>query len=244
MYKTLAEAPTGKPLILSSINNDFLAAKLRRLGFYEGVAFKRLDKEILLQTVRVKGAAGEFVLGGGISAKVIVHLDDGRKLPIAEMIRGEKGHIEGLTGGNAISKMLALLGFNLDEKIEFVRKIPPMEYITQIQDRERIRLTEGVASKIWGKIQDRSDENWSQFCSAQTQIPFEVHQILGGKTAKKNVDSYGIKAGTILILKSVEQAKTIYTNKSNPIIVSVSTGLRFFLSLEDSHQIIVSESLF
>lgn len=241
MHKTLADAPIGKTLILSAINSESLTQKLNRLGVFEGTRFRRMDREVVLQTVRVRGSNGEFILGGGMSTKIIVHLDDGRKLPLAEMKAGDKGHIEGLTGGTSLGQALLTLGFDLDDTIEFVRRIPPMIYTAQVEEKGLVRLSEGIAAKIWGKIQGADGDQPIQFCSTQVRKPFEVQQLLGGEKSRRSIREFGIDVGSVLMLTGVEQASTMYSGKSHPVIVSVPTGLRFFLSTQDSRQIYVRQ---
>ena len=110
-----------------------------------------LDQEVLVRPVRVRGPKGEAVLGGGMAMKVVVHADDGRKLPLAEMGANETGHIEGITGGPGLSGALSVLGLGISDRVCFLRTLPPMEYITLLESGIRVRLTEGMAAKIWGR---------------------------------------------------------------------------------------------
>jgi Fe2+ transport system protein FeoA len=243
MHKTLYESPVDRPLILIAIQSESLMEKLHRLGFYEGSVFARIDREVISQTIRVRGTGGDFTLGGGMSSKIVVHLDDGRKLPLVDMSPGERGHIEGLTGGDALSETLTTLGFKLDDKIEFVRRIPPMEYLTQVEDERQVRLNEGQASKIWGHLMTSTVKQPVQFCSTQVRKPFKVRKILGGQNVRQSLESLGIIPEIVLYLKTVERAKILQESREPSIAVSIpATGLRFFLHARDGRKIIVEEA--
>ncbi len=237
MYLSLTHAPFGKLLTLVKTENPDLAARLRRMGLFEGREFLRLDEEILIQPVRVRGPKGEFFLGGGMASKVVIHLDDGRKLPLAEMKAGETGHIEGATCGSGLIKTLDTLGFKIDDEISFVRKIPPMEYVTVVRGGSRVRLTEGMAAKVWGRMQDRT----LQFASARVKEKFEVLKLLCGTKAQEIFASQGIAPGKVLTLEGVEQAKNLFMGNYHPLIISTPDGLRLFLQHKDGERIFVRE---
>jgi len=235
MYKPLIDAPFDKPLVLVKVENPDLAMRLSRMGLFEGSELLRLDEDVLIQPVRVRGPGGEFILGGGMAGGVVVHLDDGRKLPLVEMKPGESGHIEGTTCGSGLIKTLNTFGFKIDDEISFVRRLPSMEYITIVEKESRIRLTEGMAAKIWGRMQGRT----IQFASAQVKEEFEVLEILGGFKAEKMLFSRGVEPGKILILEGVEQAKNLFIGNKDPLIISTPDGLRLFLQEKEGKRIFV-----
>lgn len=237
MYLPLTKAPFGKPLVLVKVLNPDLASHLKRMGLFEGSELMRLDEEVLVQPIRVRGPKGEAILGGGMGTKIVVHLDDGRELPLMEMKPGETGHIEGLTGGAALSDALNILGLNMNDRITLVRKIPPMEYVTVVEKGERVRLTEGMAAKIWGRMQ----ESPLQFVSAQTGKKFYVQKILGGRNARQMLASRGIEPGKVLVLEKVELAQCLVMGKQNPLIISSREGLRLFLEQKEGDRILVRE---
>ena len=237
MNQTLLEAPFEKSLLLVKVTNISLASRLRHMGIFEGTELTRIDENIKLQPIRVRGCRGDAVIGRGMSSKVIVHLDDGRKLPLAEMLPDETGHIEGLTCGTGLCNALSVLGFKNDERITLVRRLPPMEYITFIEKKGRIRLTESMAAKIWGE----TETNMIQFNYARKGKKFNVKLILGGQNACKMLRSHDIEPGVVLVLEGVQTAKNFYMSKENPIIVSTKAGMRLFLEKKDSEQIFVKE---
>jgi Fe2+ transport system protein FeoA len=240
MSLALNLAPEGKPLVLSNVDDPDLAQRLKRMGLFQGTRIMRLDQDIMVQPVRVRGPKGEFVLGGGMAMKTVVHLDDGRKLPLSEMQPGELGHIEGQTGGPGLALTLETLQIETNERIQLVRKLPPMEYtavIINAQTAERIHLTEGMAAKIWGRMQDCQ----LQFVSARTKEKFHVLKILGGTKATQMLSNQGIEAGKTLILENVGQAKSMQLTVRNPVVITSNEGLRLFLDPQHAGQIQVRE---
>jgi len=237
MYTTLSDAPFGKSLILKKIDDQALALQLKRMGLFEGSEITRIDEEVLIQPVRIKGPEKEVILGGRMGTKVIVHLDNGRKVPAAEMKPGETGHIEGLTCGSQLCRSLEVMGLKENDEITFLRKLPPMQYVAVIEKNKRISLSEGMAAKIWGKMNDKM----LQFCSARAGENFYVQELLCGQNAKKMITSLGVKPGTVLILEGVEQAQSLFMYIHDPIIITSKDGLRLFLQQDQGKEIFVRE---
>ncbi|MGD8387086.1 MAG: FeoA family protein [Desulfobacteraceae bacterium] len=238
MYKPLTDAAFGRPLIIKKMTDSELAMRLRRMGLFEESEIIRLDQEVLVQPVRVRGPSGEVVLGGGMGMKIVVHLDDERKLPLVEMQPGETGHIEGLTGGSELASALETLGLKPDDRVRFMRRLPPMEYITVIAGGGRVRLTEGMAAKLWGRMQDQE----LQFVSARVGEPFEVTRILGGQGARSMLEKRKIGPGRILTLEGVAQAQSLRSGVRNPLVINSREGLRLFLRQNEGEQILVLEN--
>ena len=207
------------------------------MGLFEGSEITRLDQEVLIQPIRVRGPQGDAVLGGGMTMKIVVHLDDGRKLPLAEMKPDEAGHIEGLTGGRRLESALETLGLKMNDHIRMLRRLPPMEYVAVIESQGRVRLTEGMAVKIWGRMHGKS----LQFVSSRAGERFHVEQILGGANACQMLGSRGIEPGKILILEGVAPAQNLRMGVRNPVVITSAEGLRLFLNLSDAEQILVQQ---
>ncbi|GBC63512.1 ferrous iron transport protein A [Desulfonema ishimotonii] len=226
MYQMLSEAPIDKPLLLVRTDDPGLADRLRRMGLSAESRFVRMAEDIMLRTVRIRGPQNDAVIGAGMAGKIVVHLNDGRKLPLAEMKPGESGHIEGSTCGAALQRTLKTLGFGVDDRVTFLRTLPPMEYTVLIRDdARRVRVPEGMAFKIWGESGGKS----LQFSMTPTGQPFLVKEILGGKKARQGVLSYGIEPGKTLIPETVSPGQNLYIGQKNLIIISTTDGLRLFL---------------
>lgn len=236
MFSNLSQAPSGTSLTVTKIADKGLALQLERMGIFTDSVVSRLDQEVALQTVRIKGPKGEVVLGGGMGGKVVAHLDDGRILPLSEMEPGETGHIEGVTGGTALTDALAVLGLKDDDEIVLIRKLPPMEYITVVEGRGRIRLPEGMAAKIIGNMGGFS----CQYATAQAGTSFIVDRVIGGERARRAIDSLDIREGTVLTLQSVEKAASIHMTGQDRVVLHSREGLRLFLRRDQAELVIVA----
>jgi Fe2+ transport system protein FeoA len=237
MYIPLVNAPPGKPLELIKVLDPDLVLRLKRMGLFEGSELMRLEQDVLVQPVRVSGPKRDVVLGGGMAMKIVMHMGDGRKLPLSEMGIGETGHIEGITGGPDLAGTLETLELKTNDPIRFLRKLPPMEYTAIIRSGVRVRITEGTAAKIWGCMQNRL----LQFVSAKTGENFRVEKILGGANARQLLKAKGIEPGINLVLESVAQAQTVFPEVRNPVVVTSREGLRLFLKPADARKIMVRQ---
>ncbi|NDV18418.1 ferrous iron transport protein A [Pseudodesulfovibrio sp. JC047] len=236
MYTSLTHAPTGVGLTISRITDPHLESRMGKMGLFVGGDITRLDEDVALQTVRVKGPKGEVVLGGGMGVKVVTHLDDGRMIPLTEMKPGETGHVECVTAGGPVQDGMEALGLKNNDPIELIRILPPMEFIAIIQGRGRIRLAEGMAAKILGRMGDIQ----CQFANAQAGMDFEVERILGGHRAQRAIASLDIAPGVILRLESVGKAPSYQMTRQSRCVVSSPEGLRLYLRHDQSDLVIVS----
>ena len=236
----LNQAPFDETLRLVKIANANLASKFQHIGLYEGDLLTRLDEGILVKPVKVKGPSGERILGRGMATKVVAHLDDGRKLPIVELKPGDTGHIEGIIGGTCLADALTILGFKNDDKVRFMRVIPPMAYtVLVVSSGQRVSISEGVAAKIWGTMKGRD----LQFSFAAKGETFHVKKILGGQRAQKTVAVHGnITAGSVLRLEGVEPARTFNMQKEiDPVLIMTHGGLRLILEKRSCATIFVEK---
>lgn len=225
----LDKAPFDTPLKIVKVDDFNLLHKFQHLGLYEEDIVTRLDQDNLIKPVRIKGPKGMVVLGAGMSSKIVAHLDDGRKLPISELKNGDKAHIEGIIGGTALANAMEILGLKNDDEITFIRSIPPMEYTVLVDSRVRVKISEGIASKIWGTTEKNIEK---QFSSSGRGKDFTIKQILGGKRSASMISSYGgIEVGSILKLESVKPVETLTMSHSHsqPVIISKSDGLRLII---------------
>lgn len=237
MSITLSGAPRNVMLSLISVDDDQLRLRLERIGVTSGTQITLMEEEARMQPVRIKGKKGEAVLSAGMAAKVVVHHDDDHKTPVFEMRPGEKGHIEGLTAGSSLERTLAILGFAEGDSLELVRCLPPMDYVTLI-DGKRIRLVEGMASKIFGTV----DGNSTQFVLVGRGKSFMVTDILGGRKAAATIANVGIAVGVEIMLERVEQAQSAPTRCCSNFLVQTAEGLRFFLKKDQADSVVVTSA--
>jgi Fe2+ transport system protein FeoA len=221
----LTEAPFDKPLTLSRVDREDVDAMLSQVGLFRGQAFTRENEEVLLHPVRVHTSSGDIVLGGLQAMRMIVHLDDGRKMPLLEMLPGQTGHIEGATCPNRIMETLSVLGLSADDPITFLRQLPPMDYTALVDRKKRVRINEGMAAKIWGRVGERR----LQFVSAGKGQPFIVEKILGGFRAGQALEEKGIAPGKTISLETVAPAQTFSTTSREPVVITTEAGLHLHL---------------
>ena len=236
MYTKLSLAPAGIPLLISSITDDQLESQMSRMGLFVGTEITRLDEDVAIKTVRVRGPKGEVVLGSGMGGKVIAHLDDGRMLPLLDLSPGDKGHVEYVNAGAALQEGMAALGLKEDDPIELIRILPPMEYIALIEGRGRIRLAEGMAAKILGHM----GEVKCQFVNAQAGANFVVEQIIGGDRAQRAIASLDIAPGVTMRLEMVGKAPSYTMASRDRYVVTTPEGLRLFLRQNQTDLIVVA----
>jgi Fe2+ transport system protein FeoA len=231
----LSHAPFDRPLILKDITEPELEALLSRLGLFRGHAFVREEEEVLVHPVRVRGPKGEAVLGGGMAMRVIVHLDDGRRMPLTDMAAGQRGHIEGTTCSANLSDALDTLGLHENEEIVYLRQLPPMDYTVLVNRDVKQRIQEGMAAKIWGRIGDRH----LQFVTAGKGQPFFIEKILGGAQSTNALHEKGIVQGRTIALDSVAPAQIFNMAAHAPIVISTNDGLHLHLRMRQAEHMLV-----
>lgn len=221
----LKDAPYNTPLKVAAITNDALARELARTGLHEGVELVKSDREIDLATLRVRGPKGDALLSGKMASIIMVHLDDGSKAPLLDLRPGDQGHVEGLTATTPITKAFSTLGLKENDRITLIRRLPPMDYITLVDGRKRIKISEDVAAKIWGRMGDVD----LQFCSSRKGVPFEILQLFGGPPRQAQMKSMGLIEGHKLVLEGVEQTQTVSLGQQHPVAITTKDGLRVLL---------------
>jgi len=236
MYSSLTHAPAGIPLAISRITDEDLEARMGRMGLFVGGEITRLDEDVALKTVRVRGPKGEVILGSGMGGKVVAHLDDGRMLPLIELQPGDTGHVECVTAGNALREGMEALGLKDDDPIELIRVLPPMEYTAVVEGRGRVRLAEGMAAKILGSMGDVN----CQFANAQAGMDFVVEKIIGGERAQRAIAAMDIAVGTVLRLEMVGKAPSLQMASRNRCVITSPEGLRLFLRQDQADLVVVS----
>lgn len=238
MLNTLATAPVGVPLVIHRIVGPDFAARMARLGLYEGSVLTRLDESVAVGPARIKGPGGEVTLGGWLAAKVVIHLDDGRRLPLLECQPGDSGHLEGVTGHRNIEETLATLGVREEDRITFLRRVPPMLYKAVVDGKKPFQITEGLAAKIFGDTPSGA----VQFCSVGVGEAFTVRAILAGAHASESLTALGIRPGSRLTLQQVAAGQVVRFSREMPIVCHTRDGLRLYFQEKDAEKIDVAGS--
>lgn len=226
---SLDKAPVEKTLMLMAFGCESLQNRLERMGVHKGSELEVMSEDSVQHPVRIKGPEGEVLLAAGMASKVIVHHDDGHKTPVFEMHPGETGHVEGLIAGSSLEKSLKILGIKEGDNVELIRCLPPMEYYSVVDGRQ-IRITEGMAAKVWGEC----DSCPCQLAVCGKGRTFEVKEILGGNRAVQTIESAGIKVGASIVLEKVQPARNIRMTEGERIVIRTREGLRLHLRTDQA----------
>ncbi|PID41208.1 MAG: hypothetical protein CR981_04260 [Proteobacteria bacterium] len=236
MYSSLQDAPVNTELVLVEVLRPPLAHWLQRMGLFVGGTVIRHDEEIVYHPVRVKGDRGDVVVPSGLGIKIFVHTENDEKKTLVEMLKNERGHIESMSCGRGCINALKHLGLEENSDVTFIRALPHMDYVTVIDRRERTRLSEGEAARIWGSS---ADSTATQFYFCRRGKPFEVQEIIGGRKIREHLKTHGVYPGCNLVLESIEQVQELHVPDTEHIIISSPGGLRLYLTLVQAGKIIV-----
>ncbi|WP_448871263.1 hypothetical protein [Desulfobulbus propionicus] len=240
MYSSLLDAPVRTDLTLLEVTNPGLGHWLQRLGLYVGSHLMRHDEEVNYFPVRVRTQRGDVVVPAGLGIKVFVHVATGERKPLVEMRRKEQGHVETMSCGHGCVLALNHLGLAENAEVTFIRALPHMDYVTVIERRERTRLTEGEAARLWGNGEDGIER---QFYFAPRNRPFVVSDIIGGHKAIHHLRTHGITPGCSLVLESIEQTRVLHKPGVAPVTISSQSGLRLYLNRTQAGQVIVKSDV-
>ena len=236
MYSSLLNAPAHTDLVILEILQPDLAGWLKRLGLFTGSHIVRHDEEIIYHPVRIRLKNGDVIIPAGLGLKIIVHTEDGVRKPLVEMKKKEHGHVETLTCGRGCISALSNLGIKEDTDVTFIRSLPHMDYITIIDKKERTRLSEGEAARIWGNCEN---EEPTQFYFARQGTKFSVETIIGGKKIQNHLCIHGVTPGSTLMLETVEQTRELHKPGVEPVTITSAGGLRLYLNPKQAENIIV-----
>ena len=221
----LNQAPFERLLTITNITEPGIKALLSRLGLFRGDTVVRENEEVLVHPVRVRGVKGEVVLGGGMATRVIVHLDDGRRMPLVDMKPGQRGYIECTTGSINLTDALNTLGLKEDEEMVYLRQLPRMDYTVVVRKNATVRIPEGMAAKIWGRIGERH----LQFVSTGKGQPFFVEKLLGGSRSLDALGKKEIRVGQTIFLDAVAPAQIFNMATHASVVISTNDGLHLHL---------------
>ena len=238
MITNLFHAPSGLWLSIVRIADQTFAARLARLGLYEGAEIMRLDETVSIGPVKVRGKRGEAVLSGRLAGHIVMHLDDDRRLPLLECLPGSTGHVEGLTGHELLADALRQLGIEENDEIRLVRRMPPMTYRALIDGRHHEQFDEGLASKLLGET---DGGGLLQFCSAGVGEDFVVRAIIGSDRSRDILTAMHIRPGVSLVLTSVSSSQILKFSDDNPVVCVSHDGVRLYFAEKDAHDLIVDD---
>lgn len=232
----LDQAPLGVALTVGKISDPGFAARMSRLGVFEGSTLTRLNEEITIDPVKVDGPKGNVVLSAWLAAKVVLHRDDDKRLPLLECKPGDSGHVEGLTGHDAVETSLGRLGVVENDRLTLVRRLPPMLYHAVVDGKHRVQLSTGLACKVLGQ----TPTGERQFSSVGVGEPFTVESILAGEDAAGTLAGMHIHPGVKLELTSVGSSQCVGSKAHHPIVCVTMDGLRLYFQQGDAARLLVS----
>lgn len=238
MYSSLTDAPVNTELLLLKVTTPALEAWLQHIGIFAGSRLVRHDNEFNYSPVRIRGGAGDIVIPASLAMKILVHLDSDpdKMIPLTEMGKKESGHIEILDSDPVVKAFLGRIGIMEDSEIVFLRSLPHMDYIAIVDNRERTRLSEGEAARIWGSS---GEGPVTQFYFATQNTEFEVKELMGCHRMAEHLETHGIRTGGRIILETIEQAQYLHQPCKEPVIISTRGGLRLFLTQEKAGRMVV-----
>ena len=238
MYSSLLDAPVNTELVVLKVTNPLLEKWMQRMGLFTGGHIFRQDEDFNFYSVRVSGENGDVVIPAGMVMKLYIHLASGEKISLNLMEKGQEGHVEIHSGGRFIEKSLVRLGLPVGGNIRFIRSLPHMDYLVLINRRERTRLSEGEAGRIWGHYPGKDA---TQFYFAKKDLDFEVTEVMGGPRGVKHLKTHGVTVGERLTLESIDQANSLQEHgpACTPVTISSPGGLRLFLTPEKASAVIV-----
>lgn len=241
LHMTLTEAPSDVPLELAAVARRELADRLRRLGVDLGARFIRSGEGVNAPSVRVglvnteDNHLNEIVLGGEMAARVMVHLDDDRKLPLPELAPGDEGHVEGLVSDCICANALQQLGIVENDRIRLVRRLPPMRYVTMVNDggrMARVALSDGQAAMIRGRFLPDGPEG--QFALARVNTAFLVEKTLGAPQMLASLKNLGAVPGAQLTLVEVQPSQQVALAGHASIKLVTQDGLTLLVHPHDA----------
>ncbi len=235
MLTDLAQAPVGVSLCINRIPDEAFASRMERLGLREGTQLMRLSEMVSVSPVKVRGAKGDAVISAWLAGQVVIHLDDGRRIPLPECPPRASGHVEGVTGHDAVESSLYELGIAENDRITVIRRVPPMKYHCTVDGQHGAWMHEGLAAHLIGD----TAEGPAQFSSVGVGEEFVVRRILPGDDAVPALASMKVAPGATLVLTSVSVSPDVRFSAVNPVACVTRDGLRLYFREQDAAGILV-----
>ena len=232
----LTDAPIGVSLSVNRIADNDFAGRIARLGLYEGSQLMRLNESVAVYPVKVRGLKGDAVISGWLAGRVVIHLDDDRRLPLLECAPGDAGHVEGITGQEIVEDSLKELGIVENDRIVFVRRLPPMTYSFSVAGKGKAQMNESLAAHVLGD----TPGGQAQFSSVGAGEVFTVRRILAGEDAEATLASLNVQPGAELTLLGVSASHDLHFSDHCPVACVTKDGLRLYFHEQDAAGIYVS----
>ncbi len=242
MTTTLANAAINTFWKVSQITEPNLKTKLQKIGVDVGTELMPLEayEKTLPVRMRLVGQKKDILISPTMTMQMLVHSSDDKKISLAEIPIGSEAHLEGITGNSThLVKDLEKLGITVGTTdFQILRRLPPMLYTAFNEENKKVRLTEGMACKILGEM----DDEIIQFSMAGKGRKFTTKTLLGGEKAQEKLNLLGVHIGGELLLDHVEPCDEpqFCRNKQEQIRLITKDKMQFYLPQENCRHILVS----
>ncbi len=241
MTTTLAKAAINTFWKVSRITEPSLKTKLQKIGVDIGTELMVLEpyEKTLPVKMRLVGQKKDILISPDMTMQMLVHSSDDKKISLAEIPIGSEAHLESITSDSThLAEDLKKLGITVGTTdFKILRRLPPMLYTAFNEKNKKIRLTEGMASKILGKM----DGETVQFPMAGKGRKFTITTLLGCEKAQKRLHSFGVHIGGELLLDHVEPCNEPQNqDPKEQIRLITKDKMQFYLPLENCEHIFVS----
>ncbi len=228
---------------MTKISEPLLKKQLQKLGVDIGTHLMPLEhiEKTLPVRMRLVGQKKDILISPDMTIHMVVHSSDDKKTSLAEIPVGSSAHLEGLTGGDEnLAQDLEKLGICAGvTDFKILRRLPPMSYLASNEQGKRFNLTEAMASKILGEMENET----IQFSMAGRGRKFKVRTLLGSSKNQAELTSLGVNIGGHLLLDHVEPCPCLTTvcchQKSN-IRLTTKDNMQFYLPQNAASQVLVT----
>ncbi len=205
----LSDAPFEQLLRIVAITDAEIERELNRVGLRVG---SECHKHVPTNppSLRIKGPSGSVVLGGGLTSKVTLNVNSGTKT-LSDIRFEDTAAVKDIKGGCWLQNALRKLGIQPGAKIRLMRRLPPMEYVVRINNRERIKLSEATAARILGSHEEGQVQ---QFSSARVETDFTITDLVGGRKFSAFLRGLGIASGEKIVLEGLEHVSELYPDNN------------------------------
>lgn len=235
MIIALTEASKNTFWKVVKMTDPNLKNQLQKIGVDTGTYLMPLEhiEKTLPVRMRLVGQKKDILISPDMTIHMVVHSSDNQKTSLAEIPVGSSAHLEGVTGEDAsLARDLEKLGIIVGvTDFKILRRLPPMLYFASNEDGKRIRLTEAMASKILGEMENET----TQFSMAGHARNFKVQTLLGSQKNQAELSSLGVNIGGHLLLDHVEPcpcpARACGHQKTNIRLIT-KDNMQFYLSAQ------------
>ncbi|GAB1535101.1 hypothetical protein ADMFC3_07320 [Geovibrio sp. ADMFC3] len=204
------------------------AQKLAALGLYKGSAVTKLDlDDVKYSTVKVDTKNGVRVISGQLAKHITVRAGSGSPKPFYDAAPSATVITYSLGKCEKNAKRLAMLGIKPRMKLKIIKSLPPMEYVVNVNHKNRVRISEAVAAMIIGDTVNRKN---FQFTFSPKGVEFKVSGIAAGKKIATFLNNADINIGSVLSMEGIESGKRVDLDAEQEIVLHTFEGVVITMS--------------